>query len=143
MKKLTFMLFQLALLAGVFMTEFWPNKYVSNILVLFKAFVGIQTAAVWAMIGTFSMRVPSQSTINNAIEMTREEKKTFLQHVAKWIARTTIWISIVLCLAVGQWFLFICQLLFITGLMKMTKSAANYLKYVKVDLSKKNAVIDV
>lgn len=143
MKRITFLLFQIALLAGVLVMEFWSNKYVGNVMVLLKAFATMQTMALWAVIGTFSLKVPSQPTINNAIEITREEPPSIWRTFYKYFCRTLIWISVVVCLTVGQWLLFVVQLLFVSGLMKVNKSAANYLKYVKVDFTKKSAVIDV
>lgn len=142
-KRLTFLLFQISLLAGVIITEIWANKYVSNVMVLIKAFAAMQTVAVWATIGTFSLKVPSQPVINNAIEITREDPPSIWRSAYKYFCRTIIWISVVTCLTVGQWFLFLVQLLFVTGLMKLTKSAANYLKHVKLDMGAKKAVIDV
>lgn len=143
MKPITFLLLHLITLAGVISLEFWPNKYVANIMVLFKTLATLQATMIWTLIGTFASKLPSKATINNALEFTRDEKKSGFQLFSRWFTRTIMWITTFVCMAVGQWLLFFSLLAFILGLLKLKGSAANYLKSVNIDFDKKSAVIDV
>jgi hypothetical protein len=59
------------------------------------------------------------------------------------LMRCALWCVTIVCLTVGQWFLFICYLGMTLGLLKVKGSAENYLRYVKVDPANKSAVIEV
>jgi hypothetical protein len=143
MKPLLWTLMQILTITGVIFLEMSPNKYVANIMVLFKTWAALQATVLWTLILTFSMKVPSQSTVNNAVHFTLDEKVSRLRRFNRWLQRVLLFLGIGVCLACGQWFLFICFVGITSGFLSIKSSAQKYLNNVKVDLEKKAAVIDV
>jgi glycerol-3-phosphate acyltransferase PlsY len=123
--------------------EVKPNKYVGNVLFLLKFWLFFLTSVVWIMVLAFASKVPSPSSINAAIEFTKEEKKPWWYKLTGFIARCQAWLIALIALPLGQWAIFIFVILFIAGTHKIKPSAKAYLSKMHIDLDKKKAVIDV
>lgn len=129
-------------LAGLIALEFAPNKYVANLFVLFKTAMALEATLVWIIIASFASKLPSPSSINNALTIVRDDHAKTPRWIS-WIARAQIWTITVTALAFGQWFVFMATLIFIGGMRQIKPSAEKFLRYVKVDLDKKSAIIEV
>jgi uncharacterized membrane protein len=123
--------------------ELKPNKYVGNVLFLLKFWLFFLASVVWIMVLAFSSKVPSQSSINAAIEFTKEDKKPWWYRLTGFIAKCQAWLIAIIALPLGQWAIFLFVVLFISGVRKITPSAREYLSKMHIDLDKKKAVIDV
>lgn len=123
--------------------EYRPNKYVENVLFLLKFWMFFLAAIVWMMVGVWASKVPSQSSINSALEFTKDEKRPWYRKIINWIAKTQAWLIVIVALPLGHWAFFIWTSIFLAGTYKLKPSAQNYLSRMHIDLDKKKAVIDV
>jgi hypothetical protein len=123
--------------------EYRPNKYVENVLFLLKFWMFLLAGVVWIMVGAWASKVPSQASINSAIEFTKDEKRPWYRKIISWIARGQAWLIVIAALPLGQWAFFIWTSIFLAGTYKLKPAAQNYLSRMHIDLDKKKAVIDV
>ena len=142
-KKNFFTIGQLLTLISLMAMEFTPNKYLENGFVLIKTFATLQATILSALILGLKARLPSPSTVNMCLEITKP-RKPGLFATSRRLFWTTVPVVITICsLLFGQWTIFISFLVFLICMGTMRSAAENYLKYVKVDTDKKSAVIDV
>jgi hypothetical protein len=123
--------------------ELSPNKYLANAFVLIKIWSALQAAVFAATLLTFKSRLPSPSTINWALTITRQDKTKFFQRIMAKLYRCQSVLVAVAALLVGQWFIMLCYMLFLASMFSIHSAAVDYLKGMHIDLDKKKAVIDV
>lgn len=123
--------------------EVKPNKYVENVLFVLKFWLFFLASCIWIIVGTFASNVPSTSSINIAIDITKEEKKPWWYRLTGFIARCQAWLIALIALPLGQWAIFLFVTMFIAGTYKMKPAAKAYLSKMHIDLDKKKAVIEV
>jgi hypothetical protein len=143
MKASTFLIWfaDTVVLALLYISEFHPNKYVDNILVLGRTWGMLQMAMIWAITLSFMAKVPSVGTINNALVMTMPAPrwKAWLGR----LARIQGWLIAILSVGFGQWMLAFGYAMFSFGVPVARHYAKEYLNNVEVNKARKSAIINV
>jgi uncharacterized sodium:solute symporter family permease YidK len=131
-------------LLALFALELAPNKYLANAFVLVKTWAALQATIFGAALLTFKSKLPSPSTINWALEITKPaKKKTLLQRFLRSLYRTQPGVVAIVALLFGEWIIMISYALFLAFMYKIQPAATEYLKGMHIDIDKKSAVIDV
>jgi hypothetical protein len=123
--------------------EVKPNKYVANVLFLLKFWLFFLACVIWLLVGAFASKVPSTSSINIALDITRDKKKPWWSRFTGLIARCQAWLIALIALPLGQWAIFIWSTLFIAAMYQVKPAAKEYLSRMHIDLDKKNVIVDV
>lgn len=143
MKSYTLVLTHTVTLVWLFALEIAPNKYLANAFVLVKAWAAFQTTIALVTWLTFRFKLPSPSTINWALTITKDEKKSFLQALVHMFVRGQTILIAAVALIFGQWLIMAFYTLFLCCAYSIRPTAVEYLKGMSIDIENKSAVIDV
>jgi hypothetical protein len=142
LKRLLWIFIDASILATALYLEWNQNKYVANLFVLGKTYAAVEFTALMAMCGGLSSKVPTQTNVNYAVNLTKTDRPLihrFLSSFRKWQALV---ISIT-CFVLGQWLVFFCY----GGIFVMTfvchGLAKDFMKLVNFDRRTGKTVIDI